>query len=71
MPYHRRCCLNTFFSVCEEPIYIEAREVSTKKHWIGSDSLILHQVQNTEDWAFGLSKDFGFVGKIEFFSIFS
>ena len=48
-----------FFSVCEEPIYIEAREVSTEKDWIGSNSLILHQVKNTEDWAFGLSKDFG------------
>ena len=48
-----------FLSVCEEPIYIEAREVSTEKDWIGSNSLILHQVKNTEDWAFGLSKDFG------------
>ena len=48
-----------FLSVCKEPIYIEAREVSTEKDWIGSNSLILHQVKNTEDWAFGLSKDFG------------
>ena len=59
-----------FLSVCKEPIYIEAREVSTEKDWIGSNSLILHQVKNTEDWAFGLSKDFGWVGKIECFSIF-
>ena len=47
------------FSVCEEPIYIEAREVSTEKDWIGSDSLIIHQVINTEEWAFGFSKYFG------------
>ena len=52
-----------FLSVCEEPIYIEAREVSTKKDWIGSNSLILHQVKSTEDWAFGLSKDFGLVSQ--------
>jgi len=39
-----------FLSVCKEPIYIEAREVSTEKDWIGSNSLILHQVKNTEDW---------------------
>ena len=53
------------FSVCEDPIYIEAREVSTEKDWIGSGSLIIHQVKNTADWAFGFSKDFGWVGKIE------
>ena len=69
MLYHRGY-LNALFSVCEEPIYIEAREVSTEKDWIGSSSLILHQVKNTKDWAFGLSRDFGLVGKIEFISIF-
>ena len=47
--------------MCEGPIYIEAREVSTEKDWISSDSLILHQVENTKDWAFGISKDFGLV----------
>ena len=67
MLYRRGRCINSLLSVCEEPIYIEAREVSTEKDWIGSDSLILHQVKNTEDWAFGLSKDFGLAGKIEFF----
>ena len=51
--------------MCEDPIYIEAREVSTEKDWIGSGSLIIHQVKNTEDWAFGFSKDFGLVGKIK------
>ena len=64
---YRDCCLNAIFSVCQEPIYIEAREVWTEKDWIGSNSLILHQVKNTEDWAFGLSKDFGLVGEIGFF----
>ena len=59
-----------FFSVCEDPIYIEAREVSTEKDWIGSDSLIIHQVKNTNEWAFGFSKDFGSVGKIKFISVF-
>ena len=50
-----------FFSYCDKPIYIEAREVETKKDWTGSESILLHQVQNTTRWAYGVSKDFGFV----------
>ena len=53
--------------MCEGPIYIEAREVSTEKDWISSDSLILHQVKDTKDWAFGISKDFGLVVEIKSF----
>ena len=47
------------FSVCEEPIYIEAREEKTKKDWLGSDSIILHKVKSNGVWASGFSKDFG------------
>ena len=56
--------------MCEDPIYIEAREVSTEKDWIGSGSLIIHKVKNTADWAFGFSKYFGLVSKIKFVRIF-
>ena len=56
-------------SVCAEPIYIEAREILTKKDWIGSDSLIIHRVKNTDDWAFGLSKNFGSVCQMKFLLI--
>ena len=48
-----------FSSVCENPIYIEAREKLTKKHWIGSDSFLIHQVKFSKDWASGYSNDFG------------
>ena len=47
------------FSVCEEPIYIEAREIKTKKDWIESDSFILHKVKSKGVWASGFAKDFG------------
>ena len=47
------------FSVCEEPIYIEAREKSTKIDWMGSDSIIIHEVKSKKEWASGFSKDFG------------
>ena len=50
---------NSLFSVCKNPIYIEAREISSKKDWTGSDSILIHQVKDTEKWAFGLSKDYG------------
>ena len=50
-----------FFSYCDKPIYIEAREVETKKDWTGSESILLHQVENTTRWAHGVSKDFGLV----------
>ena len=48
-----------FFSYCDKPIYIEAREVETKKDWTGSESILIHQVPNTTRWAYGVSKDFG------------
>ena len=50
-----------YFSNCDKPIYIEAREIETKKDWTGSESILLHQVQNTTRWAHGVSKDFGLV----------
>ena len=46
-------------SVCAKPIYIEAREVITKKYWTGSNSTLIYQVKETGKWAYGLSKDFG------------
>ena len=50
---------NTIFSVCEKPIYIEAREKLSKIDWTGSDSMIIHQVKKSKTWAYGVSNHFG------------
>ena len=49
------------FSVCEYPTYVEAREKTTKKDWTGSNSILVHQLKNSTEWAIGFSKDFGLV----------
>ena len=46
-------------SVCDKPIYIDAREVKSKKIWTASKSHLIHQIQSNDEWAYGLSKDFG------------
>ena len=51
--------MKTPFSACENPIYIEAREIMTKKDWTGSDSILIHQVKDTTTWAYGISNHFG------------
>ena len=53
-----------FFSVCESPTYIEARERETNKTWMGLDSTLIYLVKSNEEtpsWAMGFSKDFGYV----------
>ena len=48
-----------FLSVCEKPIYIEAREKKSKRDWTRSNSILIHQVKNSTKWAYGFSTDFG------------
>ena len=53
-----------FFSVCESPTYIEARERETNKTWMGLDSTLIYLVKSNDEnpsWAIGFSKDFGYV----------
>ena len=63
--YLSKAIQTLYFSVCENPIYVEAREVITKIDWIGSDSLQIHQVKSSREWAYGFSKDFGYVRRIK------
>lgn len=51
--------IECFLSVCESPIYIEARESMTNKSWIGLDSTLIYYDKSKNDWAMGFSKDFG------------
>ena len=51
----------SLFSVCEHPTYIEAREKLTLRDWTGSDSVLVHKMKLTGEWATGFSKDFGSV----------
>ena len=53
--------INDLFSACESPSYIEARERETKRDWTGSDSILIHLVESSKEWAAGYSKDFGLV----------
>ena len=47
------------FSICSNPIYVEAREKISKKDWTGSDSILIHKVKSSNKWSNGFSKDFG------------
>ena len=49
--------------VCDNPTHMDAREVSTKISWVGSDSLLVYahsdSIESNPTWSHGLSKSFG------------
>ena len=48
--------------MCSGKIYydlIEAREKISKRDWLGSDSILIHQIKFTNKWSSGFSTDFG------------
>ena len=49
-------------SVCEFPSHIDAREIESKKDWITSTYILVHDISSENfqsEWRYGLSKNYG------------